>query len=489
MNSVDLTKTKGRWWSALVITHRYLGLVMSVPMLVWFLSGVVMIYVPYPHISEKQRLRALEPIAWQACCRTEEVAVDDDSRVVSAQVENHSGQPVLRLRLADSSNSTVDLTRGTAIHIDHEHARAIAIDAMPRITGGSFRLVNGEQIEADQWTIGLGAGKPLFRFTFDDPDRTRIYISGTNGQVVLCTTATQRFWNWLGAIPHWFYYAALRQHAELWSEILVGAAVLGTFLTALGVFLGIAQIKFGAAFSPYRGWHYWHHVAGLLFGLATLAWVFSGLVSMNPWGFLEQRSDAAAQRRLEGRTPRWSEVRSSLNVVHSRSEVGDAVSITAAPFGGQLYWMAKRKDGTTTRLDAAGAAAALSESELSAAARRIAGSKDISEAGILADEDAYYFRRTEALDFPVYRVIVGDADHTRYYLDAKSGDLLQLVDRNGRWYRWLFSGLHRFDFADWVRARPIRDIALLACMTGGLCLAIAGTYLAFARIRKNLTRL
>jgi hypothetical protein len=27
----------------------------------------------------------------------------------------------------------------------------------------------------------------------------------------------------------------------------------------------------------------WHHVAGLLFGLVTLTWVFSGLMSMNPW--------------------------------------------------------------------------------------------------------------------------------------------------------------------------------------------------------------
>ncbi|MGC3736965.1 PepSY domain-containing protein, partial [Pseudomonas aeruginosa] len=27
----------------------------------------------------------------------------------------------------------------------------------------------------------------------------------------------------------------------------------------------------------------WHHLAGLLFGAVVLSWIFSGLMSMNPW--------------------------------------------------------------------------------------------------------------------------------------------------------------------------------------------------------------
>jgi hypothetical protein len=37
---------------------------------------------------------------------------------------------------------------------------------------------------------------------------------------------------------------------------------------------------------------YWHHITGLVFGVVTLAFVASGLVSMHPWGF----SIAAASR-------------------------------------------------------------------------------------------------------------------------------------------------------------------------------------------------
>ena len=54
---------------------------------------------------------------------------------------------------------------------------------------------------------------------------------------------------------------------------------------------GIAQLRGSSTskISPYRGWFYWHHIAGLLFGIVTMTWAFSGLLSMNPWGFLEGR--------------------------------------------------------------------------------------------------------------------------------------------------------------------------------------------------------
>ena len=30
----------------------------------------------------------------------------------------------------------------------------------------------------------------------------------------------------------------------------------------------------------------WHHYSGLLFGTVTLTWAFSGMLSLEPWGFL-----------------------------------------------------------------------------------------------------------------------------------------------------------------------------------------------------------
>jgi hypothetical protein len=51
-------------WRVLVITHRYLGIAVGVLMLMWFVSGIVMMYVGFPQGIGKERLGALAPIAW-----------------------------------------------------------------------------------------------------------------------------------------------------------------------------------------------------------------------------------------------------------------------------------------------------------------------------------------------------------------------------------------------------------------------------------------
>jgi uncharacterized iron-regulated membrane protein len=51
-------------WRALVILHRYLGIAIGLLMAVWFVSGIVMMYVGFPRLTEAERVRALAPIPW-----------------------------------------------------------------------------------------------------------------------------------------------------------------------------------------------------------------------------------------------------------------------------------------------------------------------------------------------------------------------------------------------------------------------------------------
>jgi len=53
-----------RLWRALVIAHRYLGIAVGVLMLMWFASGIVMMYVAFPQGIGNERLGALRLIAW-----------------------------------------------------------------------------------------------------------------------------------------------------------------------------------------------------------------------------------------------------------------------------------------------------------------------------------------------------------------------------------------------------------------------------------------
>jgi hypothetical protein len=166
------------------------------------------------------------------------------------------------------------------------------------------------------------------------------------------------------------------------------------------------------------------------------------------------------------------------------------VSLTTAPLGGKLYWMATLDDGSVRRLDISGHFAPTTEEELAQAAERIAGQRAIAEQGLMNDEDAYYYarqrRRFEEVVLPVYRIILKDDEQTRYYLDPNTGALVQRADSTGRWRRWLFSGLHRLDFAQWMRARPLRDLLMWSTLLGGLAASVTGVYLAFRRVRNDI---
>ena len=60
------------------------------------------------------------------------------------------------------------------------------------------------------------------------------------------------------------------------------------------------------------------------------------------------------------------------------------------------------------------------------------------------------------------------------------------VDAAERGYRWLFSGLHRWDFTATLRSRPLWDIIVLFLLLGSTAGVATGVYLAVRRIRLDL---
>src|SRR3974390_2383300 len=76
----------------LLLLHRYLGVAVGALMVMWCLSGVVMMYVSYPALAEGDRLRHLQPIAWDGCCTIANALLANAGEF---QVEMLAGRPVL----------------------------------------------------------------------------------------------------------------------------------------------------------------------------------------------------------------------------------------------------------------------------------------------------------------------------------------------------------------------------------------------------------
>src|SRR5262252_2925410 len=139
-------------WRAFVVFHRYLGISVGILMLLWFASGIVMMYVGFPRLTEQDRVSVLAPIPWQACCRVADGLIPDDQQFYRVQVESLLGTPVLRLRRPPRPDALIDLAEGVGVRgINIGDAQAIALDAAARVIGPAS-LAAAETIDDDQWT-------------------------------------------------------------------------------------------------------------------------------------------------------------------------------------------------------------------------------------------------------------------------------------------------------------------------------------------------
>lgn len=464
-----------RW---LFLLHRYLGIAVGVLMVMWCVSGVVMMYVGYPALDPQVRLSRLAPLAWNDCCHISAAALEDAEPVGSIGVEMLAGRPVLRLRGAEA-DGLIDLISGMPIdQVSAAQAAQVAAAFGPTPTP---RLLG--EIDYDQWTVGDGAA-PLYHFAIGDQDGTELYVSSASGEAVQLTTARARFWNWLGAVPHWLYFARLRHRPMLWSQIVIWTSLIGCFLAATGLYIGVRQVLCSAPgrWSPYRGFQWWHHMAGLLFGLFTLTWIFSGFTSMNPWGWMEGSSAAPALRRLRGPEITGAQLRSALQALAAAHPDGIA-SLQGAPLNGRLYWIAESTDGRRARLDSSGAAAPLGQSDLAYIAGALGG--NAAPLQLLRRGDTYYFSQPGGVvRLPVYRLMLRDGSDTRYYVDPVAGTLIARMDRADQNYRWWHEALHELDFAAIIRGRPQWDVLMWLLMLGVTTVCATGTYLAYCRLTR-----
>jgi hypothetical protein len=466
----------------ILLSHRYLGIGVGALMVLWCLSGVVMMYVSYPALDENVRLKALPPIAWDGCCTIADAVRAGSPFDAGSQIEMLAGRPVLFL---GRNSHPIDLLAGAYLDgISAEQAAEVAAGfaAGPRAAPRLLGLVS-----SDQWTVSgdFNSQRPLYRFSLNDAAGTEIYVSSVSGRAAQITTARERFWNWLGAIPHWLYFTELRRHPALWSQIVIYTSLLGCFLAGIGIYLGVRQLAAQPAgrWSPYAGFNLWHHAAGLVFGLFTLTWVASGLLSMNPWGWLEGGGAHAETARIHG-TPE-SPDRSITGALQAIALLRPAaVSLQGAPLDGKLYFIASTASGERRRLDAGGVPAPLAGQELTYLSSALNGAGRAGALELLTHEDNYYFsHHREAAILPVYRLVL--ASGTRYYLDFVSGMIVAKLDAEARAYRWLHEGLHRMDFAAPLRARPRWDGLMLLLMSGVTVVCATGAYLGYRRLTRS----
>lgn len=483
----------------ILFIHRYLAVAVGLLMTLWCLSGFVMMYQAMPELSSEERLNGLQTLELQNCCNLGDYLPHDDTPLGNFRMEMLLGEPVLRFNNGPQ-NQTLNLVTGALVHsltqpqileIASAHAAGNHLAASPLLRG---------VIEFDQWTIqSARRNQPAWQLSLQDPAATDIYINGHTGEVFQQTNQKERVLAWLGVIPHWLYPTLLRQNGALWTQIVIWTSISGCFLAATGLYVGVKRLrrqrgtnrlkssylKSPYLKSPYKGWWHWHHISGLIFGVLVLTWVFSGLMTMNPWGALSGGSAFNYRPQLTG-SANWGQMRQFLASV---SEDGldlpngaEIVQLSPAVFGGRLFVMAVTRDGQLFRMDSRAQLSPLTTADIEQLVTGI--ETPITRAGLMYQEDNYYYGHKREVPLPVYRVIMEDAERTRIYINTETGAVRSLGS-TGRWSRWLRTGLHDLDFPI-LRLRPLWDVVVILLLTGVTTVCATGTWMAVRRVRRDI---
>jgi hypothetical protein len=282
----------------LIFLHKWLGVTLALLFLMWFVSGVVLYFVPFPNLTQAERLAGLPPLELpKGCCMTAEQASSSAGLKTSeARLGMHEGKAVWRLLgkpVGDAQSTAqwraVDAQSGQLLP-------ALSADAARKIAEAfsGKKAVAAELLERDQWTVpqDLNPYRPLRRIEMDGPNGLELYVSSGSAEVVRDTRRAERFWNWLGAVPHWIYFTELRRYPDAWHNVIVWLSIPGVVMVVLGIVLGTWHLFINRMrWIPYRQWWMrWHHITGLVAAIVTLTWIFSGLLSMNPFKVFSPRA-------------------------------------------------------------------------------------------------------------------------------------------------------------------------------------------------------
>ena len=486
------------WWGAVAVSHRWLGIAGCLLFIVWFGSGIAMIYVRMPAVTPAERFAHLPALDATKL----HVPLSDAARIAGAtpavpvQLTMLGDRPVYRF--GGRSPATVFADRLERLeHVDDERARLLAAAFAPgRAT--ALRLVGTVTIP-DQWTLQSRADLPLHQFQLGDQAGTTLYVSSRTGEVVMETTRNERLWAYVGPVAHWLYLPVLRRNGPLWTRVIIWLSIAGCLLCITGLVAGLWRVAPWAGFSvrrgrpmsPYVGWMKWHHYAGLVFGVITLTWTFSGLLSMGPFPLLSSEGVTADQRRaLTGEPPGLDGLSTSATrvAIDSASRMLTPKELSLLTFRGSRYWIASEDPIRRVVVPVAHpetVVTSFARSEMEAIAREAIAGTPIKDLQWLDDYDDHYYDRQHLRPLPVLRARYADADGTWMYLDPSRGSIALVVRRRDRVNRWLYQGLHSFDFR-WLRdRRPLWDVVLIMLSIGGIAGAATSLVPAWRRLRRH----
>lgn len=468
----------------IILLHRWLGIAFALLFAMWFATGMVMHFVPFPSLTETERFVGLSIIDGTSVAigPAEAVKASGIASALRVRLIQRSDGPVYIVSGSDITKAVRAADGASAAIASTDSARAAA-DLYARNAGiADAHVTSVDLADYDQWSVpnGFDRYRPLYRVPLNDAVGTELYVASNTGEIVLKTTQYERIWNFAGSVVHWIYPTVLRRDWALWDRVVWNGSLLAIIVALLGALLGVIRLRRrqGRLRTPYHGWHAWHHILGLVVTFFVLTWIVSGWLSMDHGRLFSRGQLTPAEAAVATASPDWAALPPPEPPLST-----EAREIEWFAFDGQFY----RRDriaqdrqllfGGTVPRDPSGL---LRPDAIEAMAVRLGAGCGAPQ--IVAANDAYAII-SSLPGAPVERVVCGDV---WFDVDSASGAVLQRLDTSRRAYRWVYTALHTLDFPILLRHPELRTALVLGLCSLGFVFSVTGIVIGWRRLRLSM---
>lgn len=471
----------------LTFIHRWLGVGLCLLFCAWFLSGIVMIYQPFPSLSDHERYIRSDAIAYDTKLQSlNQLLVKKMENPNKVTLNSALGEPYYWWQ--DFGNDLITVIHaesGEPLQFDFDQIREIAKQFHPE---KPIKTIH-PPVEYDQWIVSnrFDPFRPFYRIDFDDAEKTNIYVSSRNAHVLQQTTKLQRGWNYVGAVVHWIYPTLIRKHWALWDQLVWWLALAGIVSAVTGMTLGVINTcKARRSWSNYEGWLHWHHLGGLIAGILVFSWIFSGWLSMDhgrifsipdPTSEQTQAYLGAELNSVLDNLPEFeSAISDNTREIELRVIAGEPYLLSKSTTEGYQTWLLNEQGRWQQHEQG------LPHQLLQKAITSAWPHSSITEFAKIDSDDVYAHLREGDMGPNVLRAVLADPDKTWIHVDSFSGEIVSVMNSNRRVYRWLFNGLHSLDLPG-LTSRPLLWYGVMLSFLGlGTLFSATGAVLGIRRL-------
>jgi hypothetical protein len=173
---------------AVIVVHRWLGVGLCLLFLIWFASGIGMMYWDFPTVTPADRLERSPALTASTIALSPEnayVKLQSRQPPSAVRLNTFDGRPVYRFRTG-RADAIVYADTG---EVQREVSRAMVDRIASAWTGRPVAEAGIDAMtSADQWTVQgpLQSLRPLWKFSW--PTGEQVYVAETSGEVVQYTT-------------------------------------------------------------------------------------------------------------------------------------------------------------------------------------------------------------------------------------------------------------------------------------------------------------